>query len=748
MKNKSRIISLLLCLCFTMVNALAQQKTVSGIVTDETNQPMPGVAVTVPGTTMGVITDIDGNYHIKLNDGEKLHFSFIGYENQDIDPAGRSQINVQMQPESTELDDIVVVGYGTMKKSDLSGASVSVGEEAIKGSVITNLDQSLQGRAAGVTSVATSGAPGSSTSIRVRGQATINANAEPLYVIDGVIIQSGGTSGADYGLGDKLGNGSTSTISPLSTINPSDIVSMEILKDASATAIYGAQGANGVVLITTKHGKSGDAKFAYEGMIAWQRQTKRLDILNLHEFAEYYNDLNATGEYDESEEYIDPSILGVGTNWQDAIFRTAFQHQHQVSVTGGSDKVHYYISGGFMKQDGTIIGSNFKRLSIRANVDAELNKWMKVGFNLMYSKTDERLLKADQDEGVINYALTTPPNIQIYNIDGGYSSISKEGFTNPNPIAMALMNDILLDRQKINGNIFMDIVPYFEKLTWHTELGYDLEWSKGEVYEPMVSLGTYTRTSNTSQMNKKSNKFWQAKNYLTWADNLFETDSYTIMVGHEAWESKYDYMNMTGTNLPSDEVHNPALGTSTPTIGYGNGSSAMVSVFGRLTYNHADRYNLTYTYRRDASSNFGEDNRWAGFHAVAASWRFTNEEFFKNLAIENILSNGKIRVGWGQTGNSNIGGYKWGSPISKMETGLGTGYRPTQVPNTSIKWETQEQWNLGVDLNFFSSKLNLVVDLYSKKSEDMLTQMQLPSYMGTRGNASSALASPYGNYGQ
>lgn len=730
-----------------MVNALAQQKTVSGIVTDETNQPMPGVAVTVPGTTMGVITDIDGNYHIKLNDGEKLHFSFIGYENQDIDPAGRSQINVQMQPESTELDDIVVVGYGTMKKSDLSGASVSVGEEAIKGSVITNLDQSLQGRAAGVTSVATSGAPGSSTSIRVRGQATINANAEPLYVIDGVIIQSGGTSGADYGLGDKLGNGSTSTISPLSTINPSDIVSMEILKDASATAIYGAQGANGVVLITTKHGKSGDAKFAYEGMIAWQRQTKRLDILNLHEFAEYYNDLNATGEYDESEEYIDPSILGVGTNWQDAIFRTAFQHQHQVSVTGGSDKVHYYISGGFMKQDGTIIGSNFKRLSIRANVDAELNKWMKVGFNLMYSKTDERLLKADQDEGVINYALTTPPNIQIYNIDGGYSSISKEGFTNPNPIAMALMNDILLDRQKINGNIFMDIVPYFEKLTWHTELGYDLEWSKGEVYEPMVSLGTYTRTSNTSQMNKKSNKFWQAKNYLTWADNLFETDSYTIMVGHEAWESKYDYMNMTGTNLPSDEVHNPALGTSTPTIGYGNGSSAMVSVFGRLTYNHADRYNLTYTYRRDASSNFGEDNRWAGFHAVAASWRFTNEEFFKNLAIENILSNGKIRVGWGQTGNSNIGGYKWGSPISKMETGLGTGYRPTQVPNTSIKWETQEQWNLGVDLNFFSSKLNLVVDLYSKKSEDMLTQMQLPSYMGTRGNASSALASPYGNYG-
>ena len=732
---------------FAVTATVAQQKTVSGVVTDETNQPMPGVAVTVPGTTMGVITDIDGNYHIKLNEGEQLHFSFIGYQNQDIDPSGRTQINVQLQPESTELDDIVVVGYGTMKKSDLSGASVSVGEEAIKGSVITNLDQSLQGRAAGVTSLATSGAPGSSTSIRVRGQATINANAEPLYVIDGVIVQSGGSSGSDYGLGDKLGNGSTSTISPLSTINPSDIVSMEILKDASATAIYGAQGANGVVLITTKHGKNGDAKFNYEGMVAWQRQTKRLDILNLREFAEYYNDLNSTGEYSESEEYIDPSLLGKGTNWQDAIFRTAFQHQHQVSVTGGNEKTHYYISGGFMKQDGTIIGSNFKRLSVRANFDSELNKWMKVGFNMMYSKTDERLLKADQDEGVINYALTTPPDIQIYNIEGGYSSVSKEGFTNPNPIAMALMNDILLNRQKINGNIYMDIVPYLEKLTWHTELGYDLEWSKGEVYEPMISLGTYTRSSNTSMLNKKSGKFWQAKNYLTWSDKLFDTDYYTVMVGHEAWESKYDYMTETGTNLPSDEVHNPALGTSTPTISTGSGSSAMVSVFGRLTYNHNDRYNLTYTYRRDASSNFGKDNRWAGFHAVAASWRFTNEEFFKDLGIEHILSNGKIRVGWGQTGNSNIGGYKWGSPISKMETGLGMGYRPTQIANTSIKWETQEQWNLGFDLNFLSSRLNLVVDLYSKKSEDMLTQMQLPSYLGTRGNASSALASPYGNYG-
>lgn len=273
--------------------------------------------------------------------GATLEISYIGYVTQTIKITSQtSTLNVVLKEDTEVLDEVVVVGYGTMKKSDLSGSSVSVGESAIKGSVITNIDQSLQGRAAGVTAVTTSGAPGSSSSIRVRGQATINSNAEPLYVIDGVIVQSGGSSGADYGLGDALGNGSVSTISPLSTINPSDIVSMEILKDASATAIYGAQGANGVVLITTKRGKAGDAKFSYDGMFAVQRQNKRLDMMNLHEFASFYNDFVDAGELEPNSIYADPSLLGVGTNWQDAVFRTALQHQHQVSAQGGTEKIN------------------------------------------------------------------------------------------------------------------------------------------------------------------------------------------------------------------------------------------------------------------------------------------------------------------------------------------------------------------------------------------------------------------------
>ncbi|MBR1880093.1 MAG: TonB-dependent receptor, partial [Prevotella sp.] len=673
-----------------------------------------------------------------------LVVSYIGYLNKEVKVvAGKTSYNITLEEDKQLLDEVVVVGYGTMKKSDLAGASATMDEKAIKGANITNIDQSFQGRVTGVTAVQTSGAPGSSTSIRVRGQATINAGAEPLYVIDGVIVQGGGSSGASLGLGDALGNGSVSTVSPLSTINPADIVSMEVLKDASATAIYGAQGANGVVLITTKRGKAGDAKFTYDGSFSINRQTKRLDLLNLREFAEFYNDMAAQGEISRPDEvYSDPSILGKGTNWQDAVFQTALQHSHQISAQGGTDAVKYYVSGGFMNQEGTIIGSKFNRFSTRVNLDAQLKKWLKLGVNASYTSTSDDLKLADSDEGLINYSLTTPPDIQIYDIDGGYSHVSKEGFTNPNPIAMAMMDDITLDRQKLNGSVFADITP-IKHITWHTELGFDFSWSKGETYKPKVNLGTWNRDANESRVQKNSSTFWALKNYITYSNN-FGKHSVTAMLGQEAWESKYDYISAFNNNLPNDEVHSPALGSGTPQIGQGFGSSAMASFFTRETYNYDDRYLATYTYRYDGSSNFGPNKRWAGFHSLAVAWRFNNEAFMKDLTW---LSNGKLRIGWGQTGNSNIGGYKWGSAMSVMETGLGVSYRPANLKNPDVKWETQEQWNVGLDLGFFNGRISLTVDWYKKMSKDMLMQLTLPSIMGSSGNASSALAAPYGNYG-
>ena len=745
MKRKL-LFCLLACLFGSSAALMAQTRTVTGRVTDNTGEAVIAAGVQEKGTTHGTVTDFDGNYTINVPEGAVLVFSSIGYANQEITVGKQNTIDVVLQEDSQFLDELVVVGYGTMKKSDLAGSSVSMKEEAIKGSIITNLDQSLQGRAAGVTAVATSGAPGSSSSIRVRGQATINANAEPLYVIDGVIMQGGGQSGADFGLGDALGNGAVSTISPLSTINPSDIVSMEILKDASATAIYGAQGANGVVLITTKRGKAGDAKFSYDGMMAVARQTKRIDLLNLREFAEYYNDLASVGMLTANPYYSDPSILGVGTNWQDAIFRTALQNQHQISAQGGTDKVQYYVSGSWMDQQGTIIGSEFQRFSVRANLDAQLKDWWKIGLSATYSMTDENMKLADSDEGIIGYSLTSLPSAPIYDQDGNYYNISMQNYSIINPVAMAMLEEILLKRQKLAGNIFSDITfPFLKQLIWHAELGYDISYSKADTFNPSVSLGSYQRAANEVRSQKNNSIFWQIKNYLTYSNTLGK-HSLTAMVGQEAWESRYDYMSVFNTNMPSNDVVNAYLGTGTPVIGYGFGSSAMASFFTRETYNYDNRYISTYTFRYDGSSNFGPNKRWAPFHSLAFAWRFSNEPFFPS-GRKNIVTDGKLRLGWGQTGNASIGGYKWGASMTKVATGLGTGYRQSNIPNLDIMWEKQEQINVGLDLAFLQNRINLVVDWYNKQSKDMLMPMQMPTYMGTSGNGSSALAAPYGNYG-
>ena len=737
----------MLCMAASMSSLTFAQSKVTGVVKDSSGEPIIGASVTVKGAQgLGTVTDIDGNFTLSVPSGKKqLLVTYIGFTSQTVDTSGKNTFTIVLKEDNQTLNEVVVVGYGTMKKSDLAGATGSMDEKKMKGSIITNLDQSLGGRVAGVTSMATSGAPGSSTSIRVRGQATINAGAEPLYVVDGVIWNNSNTSGSSVGLGDALGNGSVSTVSPLSSLNPSDIVSMEVLKDASATAIYGAQGSNGVVLITTKRGKAGEAKFTYDGMVAAQRQTKRIDMLNLRDFASYYNDMASQGMVFKDERFSDPSVLGKGTNWQDAIFRTALQHQHQVSAQGGTEKIKYYVSGNYMDQDGTIIGSEFKRYGARINLDAQLKSWLKLGLSANYSNTDQRLLKADQEDGVITYALTTRPDIPIYDINGGYTSISQQGVSNPNPVALALMDDILYKQNLLTGNVFAEVTP-IKNLVWHTEIGYSMNWDRGEVFNPTVNLGTWTRTKNYNSIQKSTGSFVQFKNYLTYSGS-FGKHSFTAMLGQECWKSKWDNARTEAQDLPTNTVHNPSLGDpSTFKISNGFGTSAMASFFTRETYNFDDRYLLTYTFRRDGSSNFGPDNRWGSFHSVAGAWRFSNEGFVRKFAGK-WLSNGKLRLGWGQTGNSNIGSGKWSSDMSSIGTGLGTSYRPLRIANLDVHWEKQEQTNLGLDLGFFHDRLGVTVDLYKKVSKDMLMPMQLPSYMGTSGNVSSALAAPYGNFG-
>ena len=723
--------------------AVQQAKKVSGVVQDAMG-PVIGASIKVKGTNTGVATDFDGKFTLSVNPGSTLIVSYIGYITKEVKVGNQTSLKIFLEEDKKLLDEVVVVGYGTMKKSDISGSSVNLGEKAMKGSIISSLDQSLQGRAAGVTAVSTSGAPGTASSIRVRGTATINSNAEPLYVIDGVIVQSSNTSGSSLGFGDALDNGPTSTVSPLSTINPADIVSMEILKDASATAIYGAQGANGVVLITTKRGKAGEAKFSYDGMVAWSRQTKRLDMMNLREFGDYYNDFVASGfgGIKEDPYYSDVSLLGKGTNWQDAIFQTAFQQQHQVSAQGGTEKIQYYVSAGYMNQEGTIIGSEFNRLSVRANLDAQLKSWLKLGLSATFSDSNDNLKLTDGAEGIVGFALSSLPEAPIYDIDGKYASFARENYSIHNPIAKAMEQNNMLNRKKLNGNIYAEITP-IKNLVWHAEIGYDIGYSKAEIYNNAIDLPNW-KESNESSIQKNNNTYWQLKNYITYNNTFAEKHSLTAMVGQECWESKWDYTRVANTNLPSDAVHNPQLGTGTATINSGFGSSSMASFFTRWTYSYDNRYNATYTYRYDGSSNFGPNNRWAGFHSAAASWRFTNEKFMKDIKW---LSNGKLRIGWGQTGNSNINSYVWGVNMQQVYTSLGNGYRPQNIPNLDVRWEKQSQIDVGLDIGLFNDRINLTLDWYQKESKDMLMELQLPSYMGTQGNDNSKLKAPMGNYG-
>ncbi|WP_291858726.1 TonB-dependent receptor [Marinilabilia sp.] len=749
MRKNLRFFLAMFFLAFQVI-AFGQGRTVTGNVTDETGAPLPGVSVVIEGTTSGTITDMDGNYNVNLEEGQNvLQFSFIGFENQTIDVSDRSVVDLQMEPETRSIDEVVVVGYGSMKKSDVSTASVSVSGEDLQQSVSANLDQALQGRAAGVTSISTSGQPGASVSVRIRGQSTLSAgSAEPLYVIDGVQVQNVSQGGHGVGLGDRLGNAPVSTFGGgLSNINPADIESMEILKDASATAIYGSRGANGVVLITTKRGKTGDASFNYNFQYGIQEQAKKIDVMDLRQFASYSNNIAAETEGRESrEELLDPSLLGAGTDWQDAVFRTAPMQSHQISASGGTEKSKYFISGSYFDQEGTVIGSGYERFTGRVNLDAELKDWWTIGTNITFAQSEDQLGLNNSDEGIINVALKTSPDVPVYNVDGSWSGDEREGSPGKiNPIAKALDEEIRLERTNMTANVYSDIT-FIDGLTLRSEASMDVGNTNAYTFTPTYKYGNVANTQNSSRWQYNKNRWWELKNYLTYTRS-FGNHNASLMAGQEVSESTWENLSGSSSALPSNLIHSPSLGdNNTMIVGSGFGSGSMASFFSRATYNYRSKYYMTYTFRYDGSSNFGPENRWAPFHALSGMWRVSDEPFWDG--ISHIVNSFKIRTGWGQTGNASIGGYQWGASITKMPTGLGDGYRQSNIANPYIQWEKQEQYNLGVDLGFFDNRIDVIVDLYQKKSSDMLMAMQLPSYMGTRGNESSRLNPPSGNFGE
>ncbi len=725
------------------------QNQVGGKVIDEAGMGLPGVNVVEKGTTNGTITDMDGNFSVTVGNNATLVFSYIGFESQELPSANGNSIVVTLKEDAQQIDEVVVVGYGTMKKSDVSGSSISMSAADIEGFVGSGVDQVLQGKAAGVQVTANSGQPGGGMSVQIRGNSSLSVkNSQPLYVVDGVPLQVNGQSGQDVGFGDKLGLGE-GTFSGLSNINPEDIESMEILKDASATAIYGSRAANGVVLITTKKGKKGKANFNYVGSYGISQQSTKLDLLNMREFAQYNNALytESKSNMEPRKEYGDPSLLGEGTDWQDEIFRTAQMHSHQLSAAGGTDNARYYVSAGYYNQEGTMLGSEYERFTTRVNLDADLTSWLKIGTNTSFANSEDHLGLTNSEDGILSTAYRMLPDVPVRNKEGNFVSDSRQGVTPaPNPIATALSQDNILKRYDLTSNLFAEI-KFMKELVLRSEYSTNNLWTNAYHYTPMADYDGYRNPNNYVRHQKNSNNYWEVKNYLTYTNTFAELHSVTAMLGQETSEYKYEYLSGESKNLDSDKYRHPFLGKD-PQITSGFGSGARVSMFARLFYGYDGKYNMTYTFRRDASSNFGPQNRWGNFNSVSVSWNAHKEPFLADFFDKAYISTARLRLGWGQVGNDNIGAFKWGAYGEQHNNGLGNTFLTKQLPNEAVSWETQNSWNLGLDLSFLKDRLNLIFEAYSKVSKDMLITTVLPNYMGTSGNQSLRLEAPSGNFGE
>jgi len=727
--NKSFQINLFRLMClllFIPLSAVAQNLTVTGVVTDETGEALMGVNIRVEGTTNGASTDIDGKYSISVARDAKMTFSYIGFTPQTVEVKGRARIDVVLQEDNKLLGEVVVVGYGTMKKSDLTGAVTSVGSDAVAKSVPTSLDQVLQGRAAGVQVQQNSGMPGASTTIKIRGVSSLNASTEPIYVIDGVIIEGGSTSS------------SNTNTSALATINPADIVSMDILKDASATAIYGSRASNGVIIITTKRGQKGESSVNYNGYVGWQQIPAKLEVLNLRQYAEHRNTLADLGLINWNNNYVRPELLGDGTDWQSELFNTAVMHSHNVSISGGNERQTYNIGAGYLNQDGIAAGSGFSRLNLTGVFDSQVKDWLKAGINFAFAQTQQKLTVSDQS--LVNVALRTSPDVPVRNADGSFAA-SDEMYMPTNPMAMAMLIENESELANIRATTYAEIAPaaLVEGLSYRTELSFSYDFNNTDRFQPTYHLSeTQFNETNQRDETKSYGKFWSWRNILTY-NRVFNVHAINAMLGQEMQKSSWDGLSaarngfIVNSGLPAINLGD----NTTATNGGYLGSSAISSFFGRLFYSYSDKYLLTTTLRRDGSSKFAAANRWGWFPSAALAWRVSEEEFLKSVPNVNNL---KLRLGWGLVGNQNIpDNYAWLTTYTTSATAWGlTGLLASNTPNENLKWESTQSSNIGIDLALFKNRVEFIVDLYYKKTDNLLLLASLPAYTGTSGQGSSS----------
>jgi TonB-linked SusC/RagA family outer membrane protein len=698
-----------------------QKSQITGIVIDaETGEPLIGINVKVEGTNTGAITDFEGRYSLEITtDNAVLIFSFTGYQTQKIQVQGQTSIDVKLVPDIKSLEEVVVVGYGTMKRKDLTGSVVSVSDDAISKTVTTSLDQALSGRAAGVQVMQNSGTPGGGSSIRIRGISSLNLSNEPIIVIDGVTIDG------------STGSGNQNA---LSSINPSDIVSIDVLKDASATAIYGSRAANGVIIVTTKRGNKGQTTITYDGYTGWQEMPKKLDLLNLREYAIHKNTRTEEGIVMPDNNFIRTDLLGEGTDWQDELFTKAMMTNHNISVSGGNENTTYALSVGYLDQDGMAIGSGFKRLNVRGNVDTKVNKFIKVGMNFAFSNSKQKTTV--NDASLINIALKQTPDVAVRNAEGSFDGPSTSEYVQSNPIGLAMLNDNHNEYAGIRANTFLE-ATILKGLTFKTEFSLDYNFGNSYTFNPSYDFGAIHMEIREGTRFKNFSKFWSVKNIFNF-NREFGVHSINVMLGQEAQQSIWENLNGYRSGYLTNGATDLAAGNPLTARNDGiNGKSTISSYFGRVFYSLNDKYLLTTTLRHDGSSKFYKDYRWGWFPSAAFAWRISNENFMKNSLVINNL---KLRLGWGLVGNQNVESreYAYTSTYTTVATpNWGAGILARNTPNKELKWEKTSSSNIGIDLNLFKNRIELILDVYYKKTNNLLLLASLPGYVGVSGQGSS-----------
>jgi TonB-linked SusC/RagA family outer membrane protein len=697
----------------------AQDKiNVAGIVSDETGDPIPGVNVLIQGTMIGTVTDIDGAFHLtEVPVNAYLTFSFIGYSQLRIQVTDQTELNITLQPEESVLNEVVVVGYGTQKRRELTGAVTSVKSEDLQKVNTGTFTTALQGKTPGVFISQTSGAPGSAASVRIRGVGTTGGN-QPLYVIDGFPIV-GGSMGVP---------GSSDNIDLMSIVNPNDIESIEILKDAAASSIYGARAANGVILITTKRGKEGMASVNLDVYGGVQQLWRQPEFLNAEEFTTLANELYTNSGMTQNPEWANPSSFGEGTNWIDQVFRTAPVQNYDLRITGGNQKINSSISLGYRDEQGTLIESWHKRFTGRATADMTVSDKIKIGGSLAFTYTRAQ---GQQNQnmrlGIFNLAQQFYPTLGPDDVvDGSSAYYTTQG---DNPVLRAKSIDNQLYNLRLLGNAFLEyeVLP---GLKWKTNLGGDASSNRTSTWEPAVERGHYRNLQARLDENISQGYGWLIENTLSY-NKTFNKHSISGVVGQTAQKNLNNSIAVNARDLQNEQLRIINGSNESERRGFGSGGIyTLASYLGRVNYSYNEKYLFSASIRRDGSSNFGPNHKWGNFPSVSAGWNLGDEDFLKDYGW---LDSFKLRASWGQLGNDAIGAFGYLNTIRigtvndnyVLGTGqqLAIGASIARPGNPDLRWETNEQTDIGVDATFFDGKVYLTADYFIKTTKDMLVSL-------------------------